>query len=123
MALAAPPPRQTPAPPQNPTRTTSHEGRPLALHPLVSPGRPYPLKRIPAMIRGAIERQGKVRFDRSRFQAGDHALTLETVYYVLSSDYKQYMDIQQAINLAIHEAFEAEGIEFAYPSQTLLLRR
>ncbi len=42
---------------------------------------------------------------------------------VLSPDYNQYMDIQQAINLAIHEAFEAEGIEFAYPTQTLFLQR
>jgi small-conductance mechanosensitive channel len=29
------------------------------------------------------------------------------------------MDIQQAINLAIYEAFEKEGIAFAYPTQTL----
>jgi len=82
------------------------------------------LQRIPAMIREAIQRQDKVRFDRSHFQAyGDYALTFETVYYVLSPDYNQYMDIQQAINLEIHEAFEAEGIEFAYPTQTLFLQR
>jgi small-conductance mechanosensitive channel len=33
------------------------------------------------------------------------------------------MDIQQAINLRIHERFEEEGIEFAYPTQTLFLAR
>jgi small-conductance mechanosensitive channel len=33
------------------------------------------------------------------------------------------MDIQQAINLQIHERFEQEGIEFAYPTQTLFLRQ
>lgn len=82
------------------------------------------LRRIPVMIRDAIERQDMVRFDRSHFQAyGDYALTFETVYYVLSPDYNRYMDIQQAINLDIHEAFEAEGIEFAYPTQTLFLQR
>jgi small-conductance mechanosensitive channel len=32
------------------------------------------------------------------------------------------MDIQQAINYRIHERFEQEGIAFAYPTQTLLLR-
>ena len=31
------------------------------------------------------------------------------------------MDIQQAIYLAIHERFEAEGIEFAYPTQTVFV--
>jgi small-conductance mechanosensitive channel len=31
------------------------------------------------------------------------------------------MDVQQAINFRIHEAFESLGVEFAYPTQTLLL--
>jgi small-conductance mechanosensitive channel len=35
--------------------------------------------------------------------------------------YNFYMDTQQAINFFIHERFEAEGIEFAYPSQTLFV--
>jgi len=50
---------------------------------------------------------------------GDYALQFETVYYVLSADYNIYMDIQQEIYLAIHEAFEQESIDFAYPTQTL----
>jgi small-conductance mechanosensitive channel len=33
------------------------------------------------------------------------------------------MDIQQAINLAIFQRFEQEGIEFAYPTQTLYLEK
>lgn len=82
------------------------------------------LAAIPGMIRAAVEAQDRVRFDRSHFQAyGDYALTFETVYYVLGPDYNLYMDIQQAINLAIHEAFEGEEIEFAYPTQTLFLQR
>ena len=52
---------------------------------------------------------------------GDYALLFETVYYVLSPDYNIYMDIQQAIYFAIHERFEQEHIEFAYPTQKLLL--
>ncbi len=31
------------------------------------------------------------------------------------------MDIQQAVNLEIFRLFEAEGIEFAYPTRTLHL--
>lgn len=82
------------------------------------------LEKIPGILKGAVEAlgEGKVRFDRSHFQAyGDFALTFETVYYVLSPDYNVFMDCQQAINLTIHQRFEEEGIEFAYPTQTLFL--
>ncbi|MGD2137645.1 MAG: mechanosensitive ion channel family protein [Gammaproteobacteria bacterium] len=80
------------------------------------------LARIPGIIRESIEEQDKVRFDRSHFKAyGDFSLNFETVYYVLAPDYNLYMDIQQAINLRIHERFEQEGIEFAYPTQTLFI--
>jgi small-conductance mechanosensitive channel len=81
------------------------------------------LVQIPIIIRKAIEEQEKARFDRSHFKAyGDFSLNFETVYYVLAPDYNVYMDIQQAINLRIHERFEQEGIEFAYPTQTLLVK-
>ena len=80
------------------------------------------LKRIPAILRGIIESQETIRFDRAHFQGyGDFALKFEVVYYVLVPDYTRYMDIQQAINLAIHEAFQKEGIEFAYPTQTVFV--
>jgi small-conductance mechanosensitive channel len=81
------------------------------------------LKMIPAILREAVESLGdQVRFDRAHFQAyGDFALTFETVYYVLGPDYNAYMDCQQAINLTIHQRFEEEGIEFAYPTQTLFV--
>ena len=82
------------------------------------------LEQIPAMIRAAVERQENARFDRSHFHAyGDFSLNFETVYYVLVPDYNVYMDIQQAINLEIHRAFEAAGIEFAYPTQTLFMAK
>lgn len=78
------------------------------------------LAAIPAMIREIIEAQENTRFDRAHFKAyGDFALTFEIVHYVLVPDYNTYMDIQQAINLAIYERFEKEGIDFAYPTQTL----
>jgi small-conductance mechanosensitive channel len=79
------------------------------------------LKAIPEIIREAIESHGnKIRFDRAHFSAyGDFALTFEVVYFVLSPDYNVYMDIQQDVNLTLFERFESEGIEFAYPTQTL----
>ncbi|CAN5793843.1 mechanosensitive ion channel family protein [soil metagenome] len=82
------------------------------------------LVQIPNMIRETIESQGSARFDRSHFKAfGAFSLNFETVYYVLQPDFNTYMDTQQAINLDIHHKFEDAGIEFAYPTQTLILSR
>jgi len=80
------------------------------------------LRRIPDIIRESIEAQEKTRFDRSHFKSyGPYSLDFETVYYVIEPAYALFMDIQQAVNLALHERFEAEGIEFAFPTQTLFL--
>jgi small-conductance mechanosensitive channel len=80
------------------------------------------LRRIPTIIRDIVEAQDKVRFDRAHFQAfGDSALTFELVYYVLTPEYNYYMDVQQSINLALFEQLAAEGVEFAYPTQTVFV--
>ena len=82
------------------------------------------LERIPSLIEAAVEAQEQVRFDRSHFASyGDSSLNFETVYYVESSDYTQHMDILQAVNLRIYRTFEDEGIEFAYPTQTLFMAK
>ena len=78
------------------------------------------LEAIPGIVREIVESQAKTRFDRAHFKAfGDFSLNFEVVYYVLEPDYTLYMDIQQQINLALYRRLEEEGIEFAYPTQTL----
>lgn len=85
---------------------------------------PEKLAAIPEMIRDIIEMQGQTRFDRAHFKEyGDFSLNFEIVYYVLAPDYNLYMDIQQTINLEIFRRFQDEGIEFAYPTQTLFVNR
>jgi small-conductance mechanosensitive channel len=80
------------------------------------------LERIPSIIEDVVKAQERVRFDRSHFASyGDSSLNFETVYFVESADYTQHMDILQAVNLAIFRRFEDEGIEFAYPTQTLFV--
>jgi small-conductance mechanosensitive channel len=80
------------------------------------------LSEIPAIIRECIEAQEPTRFDRSHFkQYGPYSLDFETVYYMLDPDYTKFMDTQQAVNLALHERFEEQGIEFAYPTQTVFV--
>lgn len=82
------------------------------------------LQRIPELVREAVEACENARFDRSHFQTfGDSSLDFESVYYMTVPDYNAYMDTQQAINLSLYRAFEAEGLEFAFPTQTLFVEK
>jgi small-conductance mechanosensitive channel len=80
------------------------------------------IERVPALIREIVEAQADTRFDRAHFaRHGAASLDFETVYYVLSADFNKYMDIQQAINLRLHRQFASLGIDFAYPTQRLII--
>ena len=80
------------------------------------------LKKIPGMIENIISPLENVEFDRTHFKTlGDFSLDFSVVYHVLDPAYSSYLDIQQTINLEIYQQFEKEGIEFAYPTQTVML--
>ncbi|MFZ5803113.1 MAG: mechanosensitive ion channel family protein [Candidatus Omnitrophota bacterium] len=82
------------------------------------------LKKIPAIIKEILRRTDKTIIDRVHFSKfGDYSLEFEVVYFVLSSDYNIYMDTQEKINLEMVEAFKREGIEFAFPTQTVIVER
>lgn len=82
------------------------------------------LRAVPGILKSVIQKHQLTEFDRAHFASyGAYSLDFEVVYYVLSSDYAQYMDIQQSINFEIFEEFKRRGIEFAYPTQSLLLTR
>jgi len=82
------------------------------------------LKGIPEIIKKVINNVTNTRFDRAHFSSyGDFSLNIEVVYYVLTSDYNKYMDIQEQINIGIKEEFEKRKIEFAFPTQTLYLSK
>ncbi len=81
------------------------------------------LSEIPEMIRQVIQSKPYITFDRAHFSGyGDFSLNFEVVYYVQDADYTFYMDKQQSIYLDIFEAFEQSGIDFAYPTQTLMMQ-
>ena len=72
------------------------------------------------MIEQIVTAQPGVKFDRSHIASfGESAIRIETVYYVLDADYKKYMDVQQAINLAVLARFATERVKFAFPSRTV----
>ncbi|MHC4662272.1 MAG: mechanosensitive ion channel family protein [Planctomycetota bacterium] len=80
------------------------------------------LAKIPEIIKNAVETLENTRFDRAHFMRfGDSALVYEIIYYVTQPDYIVYADTQQKINLELYRIFVEEGIEFAYPTQTLFV--
>ena len=82
------------------------------------------LRKILEIVKMAVEKTKAGEFDRTHFNKfGDFSLNFEVVYYLNSSDYNVYMDTQQEINFSIREAFEKEGIEFAYPTQTIFVSK
>lgn len=85
---------------------------------------PEKLEEIPKLTRSFIEAQEQTRFDRAHFKGfGESSYDFEVVYYILGPDYNLYMDIQQAVNMALVRAFAERGIEFAYPTRTLYVSK
>ncbi len=82
------------------------------------------LRKIPPMIEKIIIDQENATYDRVHLKSfGDFSINYEIVYYVESPDYITYMNTHHEISLNIFEQFEKNGIEFAFPTQTLFLNR
>lgn len=52
----------------------------------------------------------------------DFYLNILVIYWVKPPDYWLFQEVNEKVNLAIMRAFEAENIEFAFPTQTLYLK-
>lgn len=82
------------------------------------------LERIPALLQEAVDRTPDTRFDRAHLRTfADSAVEFEVVYYMDKPDFVTMLDAQEQVNLAIYDAFGAEGIEFAFPSRTVYVRQ
>lgn len=85
---------------------------------------PDTMEKIPGMIGEIISGIPGTRFERAHFiQFGDYSLNIEVVYHVEGAEYLDYARIQEAVNLGILRRFRQNGIEFAYPTQTVNLQR
>jgi len=51
----------------------------------------------------------------------DWSLNIMAIYWYHPPDYWRYMEFSERLNLEILERFNKEGIEFAFPSQTVYL--
>lgn len=78
------------------------------------------LAAFPVFIQGFIEGLEGVRFDRAHLaDFNELGPRFETAYYVLSPEYKDYMDRHQEVLIAAARWFEENGLTFAQPSRRL----
>lgn len=82
------------------------------------------MKKIPNALKKIVDSVKDTTFDRAHFKKyGDFSKIFELVFYVESQDYATYMDRLESINLKIQEYFEKEKIKFAFPTQTVHVKR
>jgi small-conductance mechanosensitive channel len=82
------------------------------------------LEKVKKIVQKIIKETKKAELDRVHFKNfGDSALNFEVVYYIATADYNEYMDTQEEINLKLKKEFEKQGIVFAFPTQTIHLKK
>jgi len=82
------------------------------------------LRKIPSILREIISSQRETTFDRAHLVSfGNYSINFEVVYYIDSADFALYMDTHHAVCLSIFDTFEKEKIEFALPTQTVLVNK
>jgi small-conductance mechanosensitive channel len=66
----------------------------------------------------------KVKLERVHFKGfGDSSLNFEISFSSQETSFKEFMDILENLNFKIFERFNAEEIDFAYPTQTIHLEK
>jgi len=82
------------------------------------------LKKIPGLIKKIIKKQEHASVVRVYLKSfGDFSINFEVVLAMDKPDFDLYAKTQNKIHLETIKAFEQEGIEFAYPTQTLFVQR
>ncbi|MFW0862198.1 MAG: mechanosensitive ion channel family protein [Candidatus Komeilibacteria bacterium] len=82
------------------------------------------LKKIPDIIKKIISDNKDCRFERCTFKEfADFSLNYDIVFHYSDNDYNKYLLAREQINLNIKSEFEKEGIEFAYPTQTVIVKK
>lgn len=82
------------------------------------------LEKIPSWTKEYVEKHVKLRFDRCHFDGfANSSLDFELVFFVLDTEFNVYMDIKEKVLLDIFKKFAAEGVDFAFPSQSIYIEK
>lgn len=80
------------------------------------------LRTIPELLESIVRQQANARFERCHLKTlGDSCLQFELSYFVQQPKINPLLDLQQAVNFRIIDEFRRLGIEFAYPTQRVLV--
>jgi MscS family membrane protein len=86
---------------------------------------PEKVERALTLIRGILDNHEGMQPDfppRVHFtEFNDTSLNIMMIYWYFPADYWAFIDLSERVNLAIMRAFDAEGIEFAFPTTTTYL--
>lgn len=82
------------------------------------------LKKIPNILKEIVENIEKTEVVRSHFRSmGDFSLNFEVVFYSLSNEYDELLKKEEEVLYKIFDTFEKEGIEIAFPTQTVYVKK
>jgi small-conductance mechanosensitive channel len=77
------------------------------------------LAALPEELKAIVDRQPRAHFDRAHLSAfAASSIDLELVFFAQAPDYQSFMDVRQAVMLAILRRFAELDVDFAYPTQT-----
>jgi small-conductance mechanosensitive channel len=80
------------------------------------------LHAIPKLLEGVVREQATARFERCHLRGLESAwLEFELSFFVQQPRINSLLDLQQAVNFRIIDEFRRLGVEFAYPTQRVVV--
>ena len=71
-----------------------------------------------------VDKNSNCRIDRSTLKEfSASSIDYELVFYAKVTSYKEFLETNEKILFDIFEKFKENGIEFAYPTQTLHIKK
>jgi small-conductance mechanosensitive channel len=80
------------------------------------------LHAIPKLMEGIVREQANARFERCHLKGLESTwLEFELSFFVQQPRINSLLDLQQAVNFRIIDEFRRLGVEFAYPTQRVVV--
>jgi small-conductance mechanosensitive channel len=82
------------------------------------------LQGIPKLLERIVREQANARFERCHLKSlEDSCLQFELSFFVQQPKINSLLDLQQAVNFRIVDEFRRLGVEFAYPTQRVVVEQ
>jgi len=82
------------------------------------------LRQMPKLLENIVREHAQARFERCHLKTlGESCLQFELSYFVQQPAVNPMLDLQQAVNFRIIDELRRIGVEFAYPTQLVVLDR